>query len=488
MATDTQPRTPAKRGGSELDFLKKKRTRKFGYKTSVDLSPVLVDSNTYVSRRRRTIDAASLLILTVVFIQLVPSRLVVPTLTAVGRPGLLMGLILAMWWLLSKTHPALAMPGPQPMRWAFFVYLLSLMLSYAAGEFRGMSLLESNSADRAMIEAFCFMGIIFMAADGLTTRERLDDVQRILVYCTTLNGLLGIAQFVTKRDLTQSIVIPGLVLQGEPVGLADRGAGGLIRVAGTTNHYIEFSVVMAFALPLAIHYARYAKRKGERKLFMVCAVILAGAVPLALSRTGILAVFIALACMLPAWDARFKFNIGVIGVGLIGALSVVRPGLIGTLSSLFTNAESDPSISGRTSDYSDVFKYAAERPWLGRGTGTFIPELYRLLDNQWLLTLMNNGWIGIGALIVLHFTGVFLAIIAFRRAESEVDRHLCAAIASVPLIAALTGLTFDSFSFSTFVVVLGLELGCAGAMWRFTHPARTTRGAAVGARLIPVDQ
>jgi O-antigen ligase len=483
MSSDTEIRSSDATPES-LFGVRRRKKKTFEYKPSPDLSPVLVDSGTYASRRRRShVDAASLLVLTIVLIQLLPSRLVVPDLTSVGRPGLLIGLLLAVWWLLAKSHPRLAMVGPQPMRWAVVVYLLSLMLSYAAGQFRGLPVLEANSADRAMLGALAFMGIVFMTADGVPTRERLDDVQRVLVYCSTFNGLLGIAQFITKKDLTQSIVIPGLTLQGELVGLSDRGAGGLIRVAGTTGHYIEFSVVMAMAVPLAIHYARYAARKAERKIFILCALIMASAVPLALSRTGILAIVVAMLCMLPAWNARFRFNVLVMAMGLTAMLSVVRPGLLGTIRSLFSNAENDPSISGRTDDYAIVFKYASERPWLGRGTGTFIPELYRYLDNQWLMTLMNNGWIGIGAMIVLQFSGVILAIIAFRRAENEVDRHLCAAISSVPLIAALTGLTFDSFSFSTFVVVLALQLGAAGAMWRFTHPARMTRGAAVGALL-----
>ncbi|GAB3871447.1 hypothetical protein [Dactylosporangium cerinum] len=194
---------------------KPKRKRVQGYRPSPDLLPVLVDEGTYASRRRRShIDAASLLVLVVILIQLLPSRLVVPDLTSVGRPGLLIGLLLAVWWMLSKLHPRLAMIGPQPMRWAFVVYALTLLLSYAAGQFRGLPVLEANSADRALLGALAFMGIVFMTADGVPTRDRLDDVQRVLVYCTAINAVLGILQFVTKKDLTQSIVIPGLTLQG----------------------------------------------------------------------------------------------------------------------------------------------------------------------------------------------------------------------------------------------------------------------------------
>ena len=38
--------------------------------------------------------------------------------------------------------------------------------------------------------------------------------------------------------------------------------------------------------------------------------------------------------------------------------------------------------------------------------------------------------------------------------------------------------TFDSMAFTTHTILLALLTGAAGAMWRFTHPARQVRSAA----------
>jgi O-antigen ligase len=122
-----------------------------------------------------------------------------------------------------------------------------------------------------------------------------------------------------------------------------------------------------------------------------------------------------------------------------------------------------------------VFKYVAQRPWVGRGTGTWVSPQYQILDNQWLDTLLTNGIIGVAALAALHVTGIVLAGLAFKRAATTEDRHLCAALISTQVIGFVVAGTFDSLSFFTYATVLALTLGLCGTVWRLTHPARTVR-------------
>ena len=149
------------------------------------------------------------------------------------------------------------------------------------------------------------------------------------------------------------------------------------------------------------------------------------------------------------------------------------------LGGVFLWAGADPSITGRTQDYDYVAYWFSQRPWLGRGPGTLIPDLYIILDNQWLLTLVTGGIVGVVALAGLHVTCISLSMTALRRSATAEDRHLCAALLSSQIVAILVGLTFDSLSFTTFAFTLALMSGLCGAVWRFTHPARTVRTSTV---------
>ena len=121
----------------------------------------------------------------------------------------------------------------------------------------------------------------------------------------------------------------------------------------------------------------------------------------------------------------------------------------------------------------------AQRPLLGRGPGTLIPDLYLILDNQWLLTLVTGGIVGVAALVGLHLTCISLAVTAMRRSTKPEDRHLCAALVAAQVVSILVAATFDSLSFTTYSFTLALLSGVCGSVWRFTHPAREVRTSTV---------
>ena len=442
----------------------------------VDFEPSLVADGTYASRRRYgRIDGAALLSIQVFLLVVLPPRIVVPTLTNVGRPAMVLGMVLFCWWFVVRLSPRLTMTGPQPLRWAILVLFVSTLMSYAAGYLRGLPSLEANGSDLTALWTLEFAGVILMAADGIPNWDRLFGVLRVLVWGGGFMAVVGYLQFAFDVDVTRYIVLPGLQLKGELAGFQNRGGDGLFRVASTATHYIEFSTVMAMTLPLAIHFARFAPTRRQRQLFAVVAVLVAGAIPITLSRTGVVALAAMLLVMVPAWNWRMRYNFMILGAGLLAAITVVKPGLIGALTGLFLDVGVDPSISGRTEDYAVVGHYFSQRPWLGRGPGTFIPSLYQVLDNQWLVTAVTAGIVGVAALVALHATCITLAAVAMRRSVSAADRHLCAVLISIQVIAIVVGGTFDSLGFSTFAFTLALLMGACGTVWRFTHPMATVR-------------
>ncbi|WP_018351203.1 O-antigen ligase family protein [Longispora albida] len=421
---------------------------------------------------RIALSPAGLLATVVLLIFVLPARVIVPGLTSIGRPGTLLAIMLLLFWLLARVHPDLTARGRQPMRWGVAAYFLALLASYISGELRGLTVIEANNSDRTMMAAAAMLGVALLAADGLKSRRQLGLLMRTLFWCGVFMSVVGILQFALRKDITLYIQPPGLAFQAPPVGFSNRGAGGLVRVAGTVGHYIEFStLIAAVVVPLGLHYSKYAVRSLERQLIAVATVISACAIPLALSRTGIIAIAISMVVTGIAWGWQRRIVIGIASVMTMAVFSVIRPGLLGTLRALFM-AENDPSISGRTDDYARVFPLISERPWLGRGTGTFVPELYFLLDNQWLLTLVSSGVVGVAGLVVLFSTGAGQGIAVWRKASRESDRHLAAVLVAGLASFAFSAFTFDALFFTSFVVTFGLLLGAVGALWRISGSGR----------------
>ena len=159
----------------------------------------------------------------------------------------------------------------------------------------------------------------------------------------------------------------------------------------------------------------------------------------------------------------------------LAAFHTVVPGLLGTLRSLFANYKNDPSVQGRTSDYTVVFHYLGQRPWFGRGPGTFIPSRYIVLDNQILGQLVSLGVIGLAALILLFVTALAAARWMAKSPKlPEEDRHLAAALAATVAAGFVTSFTFDSLAFPIFAGTLFLAFGAIGALWRLKRTTSDT--------------
>jgi polysaccharide biosynthesis protein PslJ len=448
---------------------------------AVDLEPSLIAERTYATRRRRTfVDLPAVLSFTICLLFLLPEGLILPGLNLVGRPGLVVALLLFCWWLLARLNPWLVVVGRQPLRWLMLIYLIALFLSYLAGLMRGLPSLEASGQDTAVLSACEFVGIALVTADGIPNWERLRGVLRVFVWCAGFMAIVGLLQAVLRIDVTQYLLIPGLQLKGQLAGLENRGTGQF-RVAGTALHFIEFSALMAMVVPYAIHLARFSASQRDRRIAAGVALLAAAAVPMSISRTGIIALTIAIVVMLPAWGWRLRYNLMVMAGGLLSVLMVVKPGLVGTVRYMFTGAGTDPSVTGRTQRYSLIGHWFAQRPWLGRGPFSVVPGVNGgiVFDNQWLYTLVTQGLVGVGALAALHIGGITLAAIAYRRSQEAEVRHLCVALISTQLIAILAEGTYDAFYFTTYTSVIALLLGIAGGVWRFTHPARTVRTSAV---------
>ena len=240
-----------------------------------DLEPSLVSGRTYVTRRRLIyIDAATMLGLMVVLLTLVPARLVVPGMTDLARPGLIVGFVLFWWWVLARFALHLAMTGPQPIRWALLAYMVSALVSYAVGSLRGLTTMESNAADRTLLFYCVFAGVILTAADGVPNWLRLRAVLKVLMGCATIVALIALVQYIFVFDVTQYMTIPGLQPKGWTIGFEVRGEGVRVRQHDGALHRAGGISGSHASLRRPLRLLR--PKPGRRQLALVCTAIIAG--------------------------------------------------------------------------------------------------------------------------------------------------------------------------------------------------------------------
>ncbi|WP_324649599.1 O-antigen ligase family protein [Georgenia sp. H159] len=413
---------------------------------------------------------------------LIPARLVIGGLGSVGRPSVAVAVLLTFLWCVSARRAGGLPPGRQPVRWLLGGYLAVQLVGYAVAYDRQLPELEASSADRWLIFNVAMVGVALAVTDGVRTRRQLDVLLQTMVGLATVMAGVGILQFLRIFDLTRFIRIPGLQLNRDLIGVSARGDADFARVAGTANHYIEFGVVLALILPVALHYAFFAPRGRSSAGRWLCVALIASAIPLSISRSAVVTVAVAMGLLALAWPWRRRYNVLVIAVAGTAVFHVVNRGVLGTIRALFTNMDNDPSIQNRLADQAFVERMFAQRPWLGRGAGTVMPERYVLLDNQIYGTLVAGGVVGLVALGALFLVPYALARSTRLRAESEEARHLGQALAATMPAGLVASATFDSFSFATFVGVTVVLIGAVGALWRLEHmrPGLPLRPAAPG--------
>jgi O-antigen ligase len=402
--------------------------------------------------------------LLIVLLLAVPSKLHVGPLGSAGSPAQLLGLITCLMWFLARTYAQSTGPLPrlQPLHYAFFGFIGAVLASYVAANTRPISQVEVSAADRGLLSVIAWFGMFVLFSDGLVSRQSLEKVLWRLTYAGGAVAVLGVFQFVTKTTLVDKIVIPGLTSSAD-FELEGRGTG-LVRVIGTSTHAIEFGVVLATILPLAIHFAIHDRHRSLAARGWPLLAILA-AVPLSISRSAILLGAVVLIIVLPtltrALQARAIATLVILGA----VIYVAVPGLAGTFRSLFTGVSSDTSTESRTDSYAFAFGFVHERPLFGRGVRTFLPD-YRILDNQYLNVLIEMGIVGLVATLMLFLLAIATGFAIRRTSTDEQIRSLGVSLSAAVAAGAGALTLYDGFAFPMATGAMFVSIGALSSLRR----------------------
>lgn len=416
---------------------------------------------------RRGTDAVTLLSFYVFLLMVIPSPLTFSPLGGAGGPDTIFAVLLLFAYLLTLVVPPLALTrGRQPIRFAAVLLTCAILASYISASRRTLASLEQNGADRGLILMLGWLGVMLVAADGIPSMDRLKVLLRRIVLGATAMAALAITQFFTGLNAATYIQIPGLAAQTPFTDLLTRNQ--LNRPSATAIDPIELAVVLAICLPIAIHQARFAPPGLRRRRWLQVALI-GIALPMTVSRTAIIALVVSAVVVLSVWPKRDRRIAYVVGSFAVAGMFVSVHGLLGTLSSLFTQVGSDTSSASRTGAFAASAPFIGQHPWFGRGFGTFLPSTYFFTDDQYLLSLIEIGVIGLVCLLTLFATGWLAARNARRISQDPETRHLAQCMAASAAVPAVSFATLDALSFAMAAGLTFLMLGCVGALWRLAR-------------------
>ncbi|ALG14078.1 O-antigen ligase family protein [Kibdelosporangium phytohabitans] len=411
-------------------------------------------------------DGATLVCVFLLMLLMIPARLVISGIPMSITPATLTGVVLGVIWFCCQLVTTLGVAkGRNLARTALFLYAISQLATYGYATRNYLPMDELEGADRTIVVVFGTICVGIAVVDGVRNLARLDMMLKFMTVLIGVVAFIGFLQFASGLDITKYLAVPGLRPVTDDGFVLERST--FRRPAGTTGHPIEFGVVCAIGVPFAAHYAYRRKEAGLKagKWWLCLAIIAAGAV-VSLSRSAILGMCLGGVVLLIGWSGKRRVQALIAAAGFLAVLKVVVPGLIGTLYSLFDNIGSDPSIEGRTDDYESAGKQIAKHYLLGRGNGTYLSEKYGPLDNQYLGTLVQNGYIGLILLIFLFLAGMYSAAKVREISSDPVVRDLALSLIAAQAIVALGAATFDLLWFSTATGLTFVLVGASGALLR----------------------
>lgn len=348
-----------------------------------------------------------------------------------------------------------------PIEVGAWLLLLALSTSLAATGLRELTELESAGSIRFAL-VMIPLTIVAIGVSTLADVRRSDQVLAAILLGATAGALVAIVQFIVPLQWDQILQLPGLEA-ADAGGTGTRG--GFERIRGASAHPIELGVICGAALPLGVHFSRFGKSVNSRLLATCATIVLLIAIPLSVSRSGVLVAILAIAIYAATLNGRQRLTALILAVAGLAVFRAAVPGLLGTVLAIFTGASSDDSITGRTDDYALINELWRAQPLLGFGLGTFRPEEYFFLDNQYLMSLVEGGVTLLVVTILFFVLGLGSARGAVRRAGAAVDASRAQAVGAALVAIAISGTFFDLFSFAQVTIMTFLLAGVSGALW-----------------------
>lgn len=326
--------------------------------------------------------------------------------------------------------------------------------------------IESLGVEADVVKTLTFAASFFLVFYLIVSVVRSFDDVTLIVKVLVLGGgiIAGLAVIENRTGVNYfdqlDRVAPFL---SHEVVLDDLGRGARLRAYASAQHPIALGAALVMLIPLALYLAR------ERARWLVAAALLLVGAVATVSRTAIL--MLAVVALVFLWlRPRQTKRLWPLLLPLVVAIHFALPGTLGSLKNSFfppgglIEEQRGYVDSGRIGDLSPTLSEWSNQPILGEGYGTRISvgprQNARVLDDQWLYTLVETGIVGGIALAWLFLSFIRRAGRAAKDDDSPAGWLLVSLTASVTAFA-VGMFTFDAFFFIQVTFLLYFMLALA---------------------------
>jgi hypothetical protein len=325
-----------------------------------------------------------------------------------------------------------------------------------------------------------FFFVMYLASSAVQDRRALDNILKLLVIGGVVVAVLAVYEWHAGRNIFNELerLIPVLDYEVPEQDLDPLLRGGNVRAYASAQHPIALGAALVMLMPLAVYLYR---RTGQLVWMAAAAVLTAGALSTTSRTAGVMLVTELLVFLWLKRDATVRMLPALLPLALV--VQIAMPGTLGTFKAIFfpkegliaeEQAEAGQPGSGRLADLGPSLDEWGRQPLLGQGFGTRLPSNRdgivnaKILDDQWLSSLLEIGALGFIGL-------VWLFVRAVRRlgkpARSNDSPHgwLLTALAAAIAAYAVGMVTYDAFSFIQVTVLAFILLGLSGVALRVSR-------------------
>jgi hypothetical protein len=320
-----------------------------------------------------------------------------------------------------------------------------------------------------------FFLLMYLAAGAIKTRRQLDWMLTLIVGSCTIVAVAAILEARTGQNYFNGLerAIPVLDFDaGNTVAPAERG--GEVRAYGSAQHAIPLGAMLVMMLPLAF----YLFQRTQQKWWLGAGLLLVMGALSTTSRTAVVMLIVIGLVFFWLKRAAVIRLLPWLPVGLV-VIQVAMPGTLGTFKAIFfpkqgliaEEQEGEGTGTGRVADIGPSLTEWGRQPFFGQGFGTRLTSQFdplqnaRILDDQWLSSLLEVGLVGVAALLWLIVRAIRRLKLFAKNDDSDYGWLLTGFAASIYAFA-IGMITYDAFSFIQVTFMLFLLLGLSSAALR----------------------